>query len=74
MDIIICPRWISRYLEGERYGGTIDRRNRIRVSRRIFKFWVWSSGLSHWCEGQIGSLCYKLKTLELVKRMNLVLG
>ena len=27
MDIIICPRWIGRYLEREHYGGVGNRRN-----------------------------------------------
>ena len=29
IDIIIYPRWISRYLEGKYYGKIRNRRNRI---------------------------------------------
>ena len=29
IDIIICPRWISRHLERECYGGIGNKRNRI---------------------------------------------
>ena len=36
MDIIICLRWVGRDLEEEHHGGIRDRRNGIRVSRRIF--------------------------------------
>ena len=29
MDIILCLRWIDRYLEGEHHGGFRNRRSRI---------------------------------------------
>ena len=36
MDIIICLRWIGRYLEGEHYGGIRDRRIFGRDKKRIW--------------------------------------
>ena len=36
IDIIICPRWISRYLKGEYYRKIRNRGDRIQVSKRIF--------------------------------------